>query len=360
MNAKDQPLVHDLVDFITTQLPVWYGVDAALDLHQLSLQRFPYSFFLSIPVIGGAERHTLLIKIKRQPDVQNLSDAIEIERLKTPAMQEFAMIEKIWTFFSDGSVSGCTAVRPLAYLEKWNAILMEKFEGRALKHFFLEKEILFRSRQKQQVLKEFVAASARWLRAFREHVSVVEFVPFPEEAIGEDIAESLARLEKYAGAHVDVNFYRRRFKNAMKQIAYLDVPFGLVHDDYHYSNILVNDNGEICVIDHAGNYRTCAYVDLATLITDPQTRTRQIMTNGFYIPSAFVAELREIVLQNYFAEDDYPLEVIDFFSAVAILNKWSEGLARFSLQRGSPPVFLLKWTEKYFSKYLNEYLSYVA
>lgn len=360
MNAKDQATVDALTDFMAAQLPVWYGAGARLDLAQLSLERFPYSFFLSIPVLYGAETRTLLIKIKRQPDVHTLVDAIAIERLKVPAMEEFAMLEKIWTAFSDGSVAGCAAVRSVAYLEAWNALVMEKFEGRALKSFFLDTEILFRSRREEVQLKEFVAASARWLRVFHQRVSEMERIPFPTDVVWQDILESLERLEKYSGAYVDVSFYRSAFEKALAKVAHLQVPFGLVHDDYHYSNILVDDAGQICVIDHAGNYRTCAYVDLATLITDPQTRTRQIMTNGFYISRRFIDELRAIILQNYFLEDAYSSGVIDFFCAMAVLNKWSEGLARFSLQRGRSSVFFLKWVEKYFSKRLMKYLSYVS
>ncbi len=359
MNKNNRAAVTALTNFISTQLPFWYGKGAVLDLERLAMQIFPYSFFLSVPILNDAGEQTLLIKIKRQPDVSSIADAIGIERLKAPAENEYSMMEKIWDVFSSENITSCAAVKPVAYLGQWNAVLMEKFEGRALKNFSLSPYMLFRFPMAQASLKEFVASSARWLRIFHERVSDMKNIPFPVGAIWSDIEEGLERLELYSNGHLDIMTYRDIFEVAMNKVAHFEVPFGVVHDDYHYSNILVNTEGQVCVIDHAGDYRTCAYVDLATLITDPQTRTWQIMANGFYIPSSFIQELRTTILENYFSDSGYSLELIDFFCAIAVLNKWSEGLARFSVQRRRPSVFFLKRLEKYFSKHLNKYLSYV-
>jgi len=175
--------------------------------------------------------------------------------------------------------------------------------------------------------------------------------------IWRDIDESLLRLERYSEGKVDIGIYRMAFEKALKKIEKQNVPIGIVHDDFHYSNILVTPEHQVCAIDNAGDYQACAYVDLATLITDPQTRSLQILTGGAFISSTFIDACKKIILQAYFGQHAYSQKVIDFFCALAILNKWSEGLARFSVQRQRRmPAFFLKRIEGYFSKLLFEYL----
>ncbi len=357
MEPTNQAVIASLTDFVTAQLPEWYGQDSKLDLSGVSLQVFPYSFFLSIPVMRNADRQTLLAKIKRQPDVETLSEAVAIERLRKPARDEFEMTQKIWDAFVIENSHGCTAVRPVGYLEQWNAVVMEKVEGKALKELLLHPKTLFRLPSAKAELLELIASSARWLRVFHDRVSGMQEVPFLVDEIWMDVDESLERLERYSEERVNIEKYRIIFRKAMEEIAHLKIPVGIVHDDFHYSNILVEGSDRVCAIDNAGDYRTCAYVDLATLITDPQTRTLQIMTGGFYIPSNLIENLEKEILQNYFGEEVYPKEVVDFFCALAILNKWSEGLARFSVERRRKmPTALLKWIESYFSKRLFGYL----
>ena len=266
------------------------------------------------------------------------------------------MTKRIWDAFNAENYKGCTAVEPFAYLERWNALLMQKIEGKALKVFLLDPKLIFFPKARDE-LKKLLRSSARWLRVFHDRVSEMQEISFPIEDIRADLDESFSRLERYSNGKVKIAPYQEAFEKALEEIAYLKVPFGIVHDDYHYSNILVDKENQVSAIDNAGTYQSCAYVDLATLITDPQTRSRQIMTGGFYISARFIDECKKAILENYFGQEVYSEKIIHFFCALAVLNKWSEGLARFSVERQRKmPSILLKQTENYFSKLLLTYL----
>ncbi len=355
---SNRKIIAEIIDFVETQVKTWYGDDAVLDTRNVALRLYPYSFFLHIPLSTHAKSVTLLAKIKRQPKIESIADALAIERLKKPAQDEYEMTKKIYATFEQQNCAACTAVKPLAYLPQWNALVMEAVEGEALKAYLLSARVFFRLPSAKRKLSDLLAASARWLRVFHRDVSQMQLRPFPTEKAWHDVEESLKSLETHSRGRANIAVYRRAFQNALSALADSSVPFGVVHDDFHYSNILVDKQGRVCTIDNAGDYRHCAYVDLATLITDPQTRTWQIVSKGFFISPDFIRTWRKIILENYFERTAYNTNAVTFFSALAVLNKWSEGLGRLSLKyQGKIPVFILRRIDTYFSALLSAYLS---
>ena len=355
---SNREIIAALLGELKTHLPDWYGDDATLDEAQVSLHLYPYSFFLHIPIRVQGKTVTLLAKIKRQPDTEEIAAAINIERFRKAAQAEFEMTQKIYITLEKQDCVGCSAVRALAYLPQWNAVVMEKVEGKALKSYLLSKQILLRSSAARQEIDDYLAASARWLRVFHRDISQMQLRPFPLEAARQDVEDSLESLEKYSRGKAKVALYRAAFQRAFASLADESLPYGIVHDDFHYSNLLIDAQSRVCVIDNAGDYRHCAYVDLATLITDPQTRTKQIISQGLFIPAKFIGGWRNTFLKNYFGESPYSKKALNFFSALAVLNKWSEGLGRLSLQyHGKIPSLILQWVDAYFSVLLSDYLS---
>ena len=358
MVPTDEVVIASLAENISLRISGWYGEGAKLGSSGAALKVYPYSFFVEFPVLTRAGDQTLLAKIKRNPETQTLADAIAVERLKKHALEEFGMLQIIQDAFATESMSDCITIEPLAYFEQWNAILMRKVNGKALKDYLLQSKIALRSPGSLHTLEGLVTSSAHWLRVFHSRVSDLQDMPFPTDAVRADLEESFSNLKLYSNGAVNVKRYQIAFENALSELCNITVPVGFVHDDFHYSNVLVTLDNQICAIDNAGNYRACAFVDLATFITDPQTRTIQIMTMGFYIPSHFIRSCKDAVLSTYFCQKTYSKKALDFFCALAVLNKWSEGLTRLSVHRkNGVPLALLKWIEFYFSRLLSAYIN---
>jgi hypothetical protein len=299
----------------------------------------------------------LLAKIKRNPGCATLDSVISQKVLRQRAWDEYKMAQKIWDAFAAEDSKVCTAVQPLAYIEQWNAVLMRKVEGRALKGYLLRPAVALRLSKPVQQLHGLLAAAARWLRIFHDRVSNLQVIPFPVSSIREIMDESLLNLKKYSYKRLDIQPYRDALENALMGMRNLYIPVGTIHDDFHYSNILVGPDGRVCVIDKAGDYQRSIYADLATLLTDPQTRTLQIASGGRFIPDKFIQSCKKVILEEYFGSESYDQAVLDFFSALAVLNKWSEGLTRLSRgKRKELSPLLSLMTERYFSRLLSQYL----
>jgi thiamine kinase-like enzyme len=154
--------------------------------------------------------------------------------------------------------------------------------------------------------------------------------PFPLEEVQALIDETLEKLEKDSDGYVDVKFYQGVLERHMKAVSQTHVPVGLLHDDFHYSNILITPDGRACALDYAFTNRGPIYADISTMLIDPETRLAQILSLNTYLSKKRLAQLRSLFLDNYFQGQPYDEQVLNLFCAVAVLYKWSVDERRFS------------------------------
>ena len=357
IKAANQHVINGLANAIMARIPEWYGEGAALNSESAALHTFPYSFFVSFPVQTPNGEQTLFAKIHRKPHMATLNEALDAEWLRPIARDEYEITKVIWRTFEEKNSPVCTAVQPLGLMTEWNAILMHKVDGKELKKYLVHPSILFRSRKASMQLQGYLEASVIWLRIFHDQVAKSHVAAFPVEDATESMNEILTKLSERSQGEVDVKFYRNKLLKRLERIRALHVSVALLHDDFQYSNILIQSDGRACVLDYAFNHRGCVYSDLATFLIDPQTRGVQILTDGRFIAPRFIRVFKQTILNSYFNDKPYHMDVLDFYCALAVLNKWSadEGgnyrgwkKQLFSVLRGS--------MRHYYTKLLTEYL----
>ena len=357
IETANRNVVAGLANALIPKIPEWYGVDASLDLKAVALHTYPYSFFVSFPVQTRSGKQTLFAKIHRKPHMATLKEALEADWLRPIAHDEYEITKVIWHTFEERNSPVCTAIQPLGLVDEWNAILMRKVEGMELKKFLVRPSVLFRSGRALLQLQKYLESSVIWLRIFHDHVAKSHMATFPVDDTMESIDEILEKLMKRSNGEVDVEFYRNELLKRLESIRDLNVPVALLHDDFQYSNILIQNDGRACVLDYAFNHRGCVYADLATFLIDPQTRGIQILTSGTFIAPAFLRAFRATVLKAYFNGQPYHKDVLDFYCLLAILNKWSadEGAVYRGWKKRLYSLFVQP-TRRYYTNLLTEYL----
>jgi serine/threonine protein kinase len=251
----------------------------------------------------------------------------------------------------------CMAVQPLGLMTEWNAILMRKVDGKELKKYLVHPSVLFRSRTALTQLQGYLEASVIWLRIFHDHVAESKIAPVPVDVAMESMNEILAKLSERSQGEVNVEFYRNKLLKRLESIRVLNVPVALLHDDFQYSNILIQSDGRACVLDYAINQRGCVYSDLATFLIDPQTRGVQILTDGRFIAPGILRAFKQTIVSTYFNGRPYHKDVLDFYCALAVLNKWSadEG-GNYRGWKQQLFSVLRRLIRHYYTKLLTEYL----
>ncbi len=206
-------------------------------------------------------------------------------------------------------------------------------------------------------LQQYLASSVTWLRIFHDQIAELHVASFPVDDAMESINEILSKLSARSKGQVDVEIYRSALLRQLEGIRVLNIPVALLHDDFQYSNILIKPDGRACVLDYAFNHRGCVYSDLATFLIDPQTRGVQILTGRRFITPGFIRAFNQTILNAYFNGKPYHKNVLDFYCALAVLNKWSadEGEIYSGWKKKLYSV-LLRSMRRYYTNLLTEYL----
>ena len=357
VEATNQSVITGLANAMVTSIPAWFGAGATLNAEAATLHTYPYSFFVSFPVQTGSGEQTLFAKIHRKPHMATLTEALAAEWLRPIAHDEYEITKAIWRTFEENNSPMCTAVQPFGLIEEWNAILMRKVDGIALKKYLVRPSVLLRSPKALVQLQKYLESSVIWLRIFHDQVAAPHIDLFPVEDAMEFMNEVLSKLSDRSKGEVDVAIYRSTLLKQLESIRSLHVPVALLHDDFQYSNVLIQPDGRACVLDYAFNHRGCVYSDLATFLIDPQTRGVQILTGGRFIASHFIQVFNQTILDAYFDSKPYHKNVLDFYCALAVLNKWSadEG-ENYSGWKKILYSFFLRPMRRYYKNLLTEYL----
>ncbi len=358
-NTTNQMVITELAHAISPRIEEWYGDGAVLDVDAFALRTYPYSFFVEFPVKTSSGTQMLLAKIHRKPMVQTLADALAVEKLHQLARNEYDVSQKIWHAFEEEGTGDCEVVRYLDYCKEWNALLMRQVKGRMLKKYLLHPSIALRSAASMERLQAFLILAARWLQIFHRRVSGLQVIPFPKEDVSVLIEDVLGKLHTHSDGQVDIDPYRIALNRALEDIGLLSVPVGLLHADFQFSNILVTSEGKVCVLDYSLTHYGSTYFDLATLLIDPETRKAQILTNGRFVSSDYLRACQRSILDTYFGNEPYHQNVLHFYCALAILNKWSADEKEFSNSRQTIPTLLFsRVTRRYYVELLLRYLPF--
>ena len=355
--ASNQAVISSLANFLVPHITEWYGESAALDSESVTLRIYPHSFFISFPVKTSIGIQTLLVKIHRKPHIGTLTDALTTERLRKLARDEYEISQVIWQAFAEENSPVCIPVQYLGFIEKWNALLMRRVEGRMLKEYLLRPSIALRNPKSLAQLQKYLLLSTHWLNILHRRVSGLQIVPFPHEKARLLIEEVLSKLHERSNGQVDIRPFQAALEHWLESMRDLHVPVGLLHTDFHYSNILVTLDGRVCVLDYALNYYGPVYFDLATILIDPETRELQILTGGRFIAPDFIQACKRLILKSYFNGKPYLENVLNFYCALAILNKWSTDEAGLSnsWRKVISPI-LSRMTRRYYAKLVSQYL----
>jgi len=355
--ASNQKVITALGNALVANIPEWYGQGATLQAESADLRAYPYSFFVSFPIQTSSGEQTLFAKIHRKPYMATLNEALAAEWLRPIARDEYEMTRVISRAFDEENSPMCTAIQPLGLMDEWNAILMRKVNGKPLKKYLLRPSVVLRFPSALAELQQYLKSSITWLRVFHDRVAGTHIAPFPVNDATELIHEILAKLDRQSKGQVDVEAYRFALLKQLECIGALSVPVGLLHDDFQYSNILIEPDGRACVLDYALNYQGCIYSDLATLMIDPQTREIQILSGGRFIAPGFIRAFNQTVLSAYFNGEPFHKTVLDFYCALAVLNKWSADEAEIANGwRKKLSSIFSRVTRRYYAKLLTRYL----
>jgi hypothetical protein len=354
MNNKentDLSYVKKINEGISNYVKDWIGQNAELDNTSAKLRKYKNSFILRVHARTGNTCIPLLVKIPRKPNHRSLDQAIQDEKLRLNSRGYYNRMISIWRSFEESRDAHCFAVRPLEFLEDWNAVVMLEVDGQTLKDM-----LILGAPPKTKTFLTHLENAGRWLRIYNETQGALATEEFPHEVVEAHIETMLAILAKHSNDAIHTGNMRSLLLDLVKNCE--QVPVAYAHEDFKYHNVLVSTDGRVGGFDFPRRppARKPVYADLASLVTDPETRFSTVITNRFLLTDKFLKQSRNAVLRGYFRNIPYNNDIVDFYCALVVIDKWisneirlSSGLFRYI------GVLLLPWIRFYFSTLLKKY-----
>lgn len=347
----NQVQVNAITALVAARVGDWFGAGAALNGDSAELRMYPNSFMLRYRASAENSQPIILVKIPRKPAHQTINEALQNDYLRAHTRDYYDFMLATWRAFERAQDEHCFAIRPLEYFESWNAIAMLEARGHPLK------DMLVLGRPPQtRAFQTYLENAAHWVRIFHERIGDLSIETISRVDIETALDAVLDDLSKYSRGQVNTASIRTSVLAAASEG--WRVPVARTHDDYHYSNALISPDGRACGLDaRRRSVRNPIYADLATLLVDPATRVASIMTGGLLLPRRFFTRARQSILDGYFVGQPHDDEILNFYCALTVLDKWRINERR--LASGAAKLvawFLRPWVRWYFSALLRRYV----
>jgi hypothetical protein len=359
-NAKDTPVLDDITSDILHSLDTWYGEGTCLQTANPEIRSYRNCFILRYPVTASnGTTKTILTKIRRKPKMDALWQAISAD-IHANIPNEYASLVLVY-----GNLSGMDqdfgVIRPLKYLERYHAIVMEEFPARTLRQLLVDK----RHAQDRVGMHELIDAArktGKWLRCFHHSLHAPTAMPYsPKDIL--DLVEGYALpLQEYSHGRLQAQLILDMFSRKVEDLQIDSMLFSQSHADMTCDNVLYSDDSKVCILDIKTRIAPI-YSDLGLILTHPETFKSQIFSAGMYFSDSLLKEYRAAILTGYFENENVDEFLVKLFSAVKILDKWTMYEELMSKYRGIKYLLSFPigpYVTAYFHATLKKHLSSIS
>ena len=353
-SEHDTTIIHNITTRITESLQEWYGSSSRLLSPVPGVRSYTNSFILCYEVRTLTDRKVILVKIRRNPKMKSLAQAVNVPHIHANIPSEFKTLCLLYQHIGTGHPN-FTAIRPLTYMEEYFAIVMEEFPSRPLR------ELLFDQRKSSSSNELRVTArkAGELLRFFHEQIHSIAEQPYTSSELLADVEAYASRLELYTHGRVNAADIMNVFKQKLALKAIQSIPFSEIHQDMTCNNVLYSEDGKVCLID-IRTKPAPIYSDLALLLIHPETFREHIFRSGNYFSKDLLEEYRKAILAGYFEKHPVNGFLVNLFCAIRVLDKWTMHEELFHKYKRLKRLFtrpLGPILTSYFQAVLNRYLT---
>ena len=342
---------------LDARLKEWYGDQAFWISKAPEIRTYTSSFFLRYPIITSDGRKFLLVKIRRRATMRSLTEAILDSGLHVNMRNEYHSLEAIHKVIgTDHDHLG--AIRPLAYLENWYALVMEEYPSVSLRELLMRWGVVMGREGSMKTLRDAARKAGRWMHSFHN-----EFPAGSDTEPTREIMDSLNRyatqLENSSRGAIKAEWLREIFAAKMPLIAAFRLPVSQTHGDMTCDNVLYSRDHKLCTIDVKGRIGPI-YSDLALLLIHPETFKLQVFTLGGFFRKSVLRSYRKAIIDGYFGNVFQDTLLINLYCALMLVDKWARYEDNASRYRGIKRIvarLMFPLSRHYFKNRINTYLN---
>jgi len=252
-------------------------------------------------------------------------------------------------------------IRMLDLLKDRHTILMERSEGRTLRHVFID-QTTPRSRTPRAGLSRTIRSAGGWLRAYHRLPPVGHALPHRTRQA--DLLASIRAFAEFLDADRRQGGRFGRLADALEPMVCTTLPeafpLAMAHGDYALRNVHVDATGRVAGFDSMGRWLVPTYQDVAHFLTALKLIGPQLLTQGLWCDRRLFEPYERLFLEGVFEHDPVPRAEIRLFEIEAVLDKFAA--ASLAYRSASGPRRLVErlslWARhRYFHRHLAHLLT---
>jgi len=216
---KDNPIIEFIATVINDHLDEWYGVKSGLKGLAPVIITYTNCFILRFPLSGPKmELKNILVKIRRRPYMTSLSQAVLKTEIHAKIPAEYNDLVALYQFFKNRDDS-LGAIRPLIYLEKYFAVVMEEFQSQNLHEMLMDWKTILGFKRNKGDLIHAAQLTGQLLNALHTQVHKCHEIENPCQPVAEEVLELFEHIKNASRQNAlanttHLNFFKRstRFK----------------------------------------------------------------------------------------------------------------------------------------------------
>jgi thiamine kinase-like enzyme len=359
-NDPDRAILSEITNTIRASLGEWYGHGARLNTAIPKIRTYQYCFMLRYGVsLSATQQKVILVKIRRNPKMDALHQAIQAD-IHQAMIQEYQTLEFLYSRLHDAK-DDFDAIRPLLFMQKYSAILMEEYPSRTLRQL-MEAQRSSGANWDSNELKDAARKTGRWLYTFHHHINAAFEKPYTGREILQELQTYAERIEIFSHGRVRAGPILDTFAAKIQNLSIDRSIFSQCHLDMTTNNVLYSDEGKVCIIDMK-NRLAPVYADLGLILTYPETSKQQIFSGGTYYSEVLLRKYRAEIVAGYFDRDPGDDVLVRVYSALKVVDKWSmyeELMGRYKGLKRTISIPVAPLVSAYFQRLFRKHLEMIG
>jgi hypothetical protein len=249
-----------------------------------------------------------------------LSQAVSKPELHIKIPNEYGDLVTLHEFFKDRD-DCLTSIRPLIYLEKYFAIVMEEFKSRTLHEMLMDWNTIIGNKKNLAHLFSAALLTGKLLNVFHNEVHHSHEISEPFQPIIEEVQALFERLDRASRRENLAGSLTSAFFEKIKTLRTRKVLYSNIHGDMTTDNILYSENKQACLVD-IKTQTAPIYSDVGLIMIHPDVFVRQIFSFGLFFRNQTIQAYRAAILEGYYGVQPVDYALINLYCAIKMLDKW--------------------------------------
>lgn len=319
--SSNNKLISALTADIKAKILDWFDKPASSLTSMPEVEKRKGSFALHYLLkLQGGSPTTLRVKIPREGKT-SLEEAITNESLRHVAEQEHETLLTMKGVIEETDDPNLGAVRSLAYLPRWNAVVMVELEAINFEQLLFDPWMRLGVRNRPR-FELALRSAGRWLNVYHTRIGKLRQAEFSADSLREKYHQKIDQLDLPGDRRINLEALNEAFAHASENLDGAVVPIARQHGDLYFTNVVLTEDNRVVFLDFdpRKQFREPIYFDLSTFLTELVVQKVKVKSLGFLFSHDYIDRCTSLFLEGYFGDQKMNKRFLNIYKGMGMVN----------------------------------------